>query len=166
MREKLVPKKLSRKLQNRVVLTREGVVTITIIGDQNGRTARKVLLETQNILNKLYEREHPKLILVDFTRIGKETKESIKVAGHFTQLGYDRLAVFGLKPRLERIAHALIAATRNTKRAKVFKSEEDAREWLLSKWAPVGVKPGRFSRLMAPFGVLLMILLAVAASSN
>ena len=118
-------------MKNQSYLGKDGLVYTFYCGDQTYEKVKETVEQTGRALEESQEQNKRALVLVDISEIGK-IDSAARRAGFdgARNLKYDKLAVFGQpSPFLRNLAGLVIKAV-GLNKIKLFKTQEEAREWL------------------------------------
>lgn len=106
--------------------------TMTMVGDQTYQTIGHLIGQSVQYHDRLRKLDKPIRVLIDVTKMGKLNLGAIESATiGLHDLPYDRLAVFGLSSKNDKIVQWLVRKTANPNKVKLFESHDEALEWLL-----------------------------------
>jgi hypothetical protein len=120
-------------MPNRVLLNGSGCVELILDGDQSLETLGPTLDKVSSLLEALRREHKPVYLLTDVSGISNSPSTEVRKfsASFLTESPYDRIAVFGSDTFLRTLSKLIIQATGRGYKVKVFKTREDAENWLL-----------------------------------
>lgn len=121
-------------MKNSVILNKEGIVEITVVGDQTFSSVSAMAGEARKLLNNLGKQDKRQLLLDDITKLGKtdiEARQAVAKAAH--NLPFQRCVLLGDGSTLMRVAtNLLLHGIGKGGKIRYFEDREKAIAWLLS----------------------------------
>lgn len=109
----------------------DGLIHHDYEGDQTAATVHAATLATDKVVERLQAKQQPVLILSDFTNIGDQTQGARdEMRDALGTRYFDRIAAFGVPPRLQVVGRLLLTLSGKGDRVKIFDTKEQAEDWL------------------------------------
>ena len=122
------------QMNNSVNLTSEGLILVTLVGDQTQQTIEDSATQCQRFAAQLQAEHKPVLGLVDFTHEKKFSTGANKATlDAMSAINYDRVALFGTSKVLTEVTKLIIQALGKADQTKVFATREEAVAWLVMR---------------------------------
>lgn len=100
-------------------------------GNQTGVTVAAATEATDKIVAELQAAHKPVLILSDFSGIGDQNQEARdQMQNALSTRYFDRIAAFGVPPRLQVVGRLLLTLTGKGDRVRIFDTKAEAEDWL------------------------------------
>ncbi len=113
------------------VSTEDGLIRHVYEGNQTAATVHAATLETDGVVEELQAKQQPVLILSDFTNIGDQTQGARdEMRDALGTRYFDRIAAFGVPPRLQVVGQLLLTLTGKGDRVRIFETQQLAEDWL------------------------------------
>lgn len=121
-------------MKNSVILNKDGIVEITVVGDQSARTVATMVDQCRNLLEEIGKKGKKQLILDDIVGLGVtdiEARRAVAKAAH--DLPYARCVLLGDGSTWMRVAtNLLLHGVGMGGKVRYFEDREKATKWLLS----------------------------------
>ena len=124
--------KMDRKIkeiwagQNRLCLNSDNIISETIVGTDDEKTATASLTVFNNLMKLTDGRVN---ILIDINRAGKPSREARDIRQQaFNNENVDRVAIVGMNPVANVLGRYLIAVSQK-REMRIFKHQDDAVKW-------------------------------------
>lgn len=116
---------------DRVYLDKNNFIWEVYNGDQDQADVAKVIEETEKLIKDLQNRALPIKIIVDIREFKKPSLSARIIGGAaVARWPYQKMAVFGPSKYMYYLVNMIISATRTQNRFRIFKTKEEALEWL------------------------------------
>ena len=118
--------------QNKVFLSRRGIVEIQVIGDQTVKSVQAMGDEAFRLCREQQSAGKPALILDNLLQIGNVPPEGRKLVVELVKSNqYDKLAMVGSSPLIRFGANLMLHATGKGAQVRYFDNYDAAEAWLL-----------------------------------
>ena len=119
-------------MANRISYNPAGYVDVIIEGEQSYMTFANLMSEALDLLEQLQDEGKKRYGLMDITKQANYTADTNKAAMEMLEsITYDKLAIFGGGLVLTEVAKAIVLAMGKGSNTKIYKTKEQALEWLL-----------------------------------
>lgn len=117
-------------VSNKVYLDERGLIVVSMNGPQNAETIKDTRKRIEKFLDQLESEGKPKLLLVDIGGVTGQNLGARREGSKFFKLPFDKEAMYGAKPYITIIAKLAIKGANAEDRVAVFKTRQEALEWL------------------------------------
>ncbi len=113
---------------NQIYLDKDGIMFCRVVGNQDADSVKKTEKESQVLLKKL---DYKPNVLIDLRDAGIPDSGARKViAKVYSKNNYTLMAMYGMNDAMRVITQVILSNVAARNSIKVFKGEEEAREWL------------------------------------
>lgn len=114
-----------------ISLINNSYIYITLDHNLTTEDVDELIKKMRQLENKLHQQEKPALILCKLNGI-QTTSSAVRFKGAegIKSLNYDKCAVYGTNSLVRTLSELVIAIAGVGNRTKLFKTEQEAREWL------------------------------------
>jgi hypothetical protein len=122
-------------MRNKVTLNPNGIVEITVVGNQTSASVNAMAMQAKQLLEQTNAAGEPGLLLDDITNIGTTDIAARRaVAAYAKSLPYKKVAMLGDGTVVMRVAtNLLLRAAGQGPRVKYFEDRQKATAWLLAR---------------------------------
>lgn len=121
-------------MKNSVILNKDGIIEITVVGDQDASSVTEMVGQARTLLEELGKKGKKQLILDDITGMGVtniEARKAVNKAAH--DLPFKRCVLLGDGSVLMRVAaNLLLHGIGQGGKIRYFEDREKAVRWLLA----------------------------------
>jgi UDP-N-acetylmuramyl pentapeptide synthase len=120
-------------MKNSVILNKDGIIEITVIGNQTVSSVSSMAEQARKLLEELGKKGKKQLILDDITKLGTTdiaARKAVAKAAH--ELPFERCVLLGDGSTLMRVAtNLLLHGIGKGSKIRYFEDREKATVWLL-----------------------------------
>ncbi len=116
---------------NKVFLNKDDVIELVYEGKQTFQSVVEISAHMMVLADELRARKNKIRVLVNINKITNVTADSLLAAADvLDSMSNSKMAVFGGRAFLHKLANLVIVATRKQKTVRLFKSRSQAEKWL------------------------------------
>lgn len=118
-------------MNNRVLMGKDGFLTVILKGTQTESSIKKIIKETQSFIEELRKEGKYVKILADLRGMGRPDSAARRVGTEFEKTGdFDKIALFGSSAYTKYVVNFSIMASGNRVKIRYFQNLIAARAWL------------------------------------